>query len=173
TAAGHRREQASAANLRDHLDRLGGQRPPLRRPNQWDPLRSLLPLQPQWPRPARVAQSDQRAATEVGDQEADLAGTDGFRQRGGEHIDRCDRRRRLDRRKQRIQVQRRSPIFTHQTLNLTRPFANTESPSEQVRGLTKATRFRQLSASSDWRQSSVGGREWFAPAGEFKGNGEL
>jgi hypothetical protein len=30
-----------------------------------------------------VAQSDQRAPTEVGDQEADLAGTDRLRQRAG------------------------------------------------------------------------------------------
>jgi hypothetical protein len=53
-----------------------------------------------------VAQSNQRLPTEVGDQEADLAGIDRFRQRGGEHIDRRDRRGRLDRRQQRIQVQR-------------------------------------------------------------------
>jgi hypothetical protein len=63
-----------------------------------------------------VAQSDQRLPAEVGDQEADLAGTDRFRQRGCEHIDRSDRRRRLDRRQQRIQVQRRSPTLTHDAL---------------------------------------------------------
>ena len=100
TAAGHRREQPSASILDHHLDGLSGQRPPLRRPNQRHPLRSLLPLQPQCPLPARVAKSDQRPPTEVGDQETDLAGADRFRQRGGEHVDRRDRWGRLDRRQQ-------------------------------------------------------------------------
>jgi hypothetical protein len=60
-----------------------------------------------------VAQSDQGPATEVRDQEVDLAGTDRFRQLGGQHIDGRNRRRRLDRRKQRIQAQRRSATLTH------------------------------------------------------------
>jgi hypothetical protein len=63
-----------------------------------------------------VAQSDQRPPAEVGDQEADLAGIDRLRQRVGEHIDRRDRRRRLDRRQQRVQVQRRPPTLTHHAL---------------------------------------------------------
>src|SRR5207247_5640958 len=65
------------------------------------------------PPPARVAQPDQRPPTEVGDQEADLAGADRFGQRGGQYIDRRDRRSRLDRRQQRTQVQRRSTTLTH------------------------------------------------------------
>jgi len=60
-----------------------------------------------------VAQSDQRTATEVRDKEADLAGTDRLRQRGGEHIDRRHGRSGLDRREQRIDVQRRSPAHIH------------------------------------------------------------
>jgi hypothetical protein len=63
-----------------------------------------------------VAQSNQRPPTEVGDQEADLEGTDRLGQRGGEHINRRDRRRRLDRRQQRIQAQRRSPTLIHLAL---------------------------------------------------------
>ena len=87
TAAGHRREQRSAAILVDHLDCLGGERPAVRRPDQGHALRSLLPLQT--PFPAGVAQSDQRLPAEVGDQEADLAGIDRLRQRAGEHIGRA------------------------------------------------------------------------------------
>jgi hypothetical protein len=64
-AAGHRREQASTAILDDHLDRLGGQGPPVRRPSQWHAFRGFLPLQPQRPGPARAAQSDQRIPTEA------------------------------------------------------------------------------------------------------------
>jgi hypothetical protein len=60
-----------------------------------------------------VAQSDQRLPAEVGDQKADLARADRFSQRGGQDVDRADRRRRLDRRQQRIQVQRRPPTLTH------------------------------------------------------------
>ena len=99
-AARHRREQTSAAIVADHLDGLGGQRSPVRRPNQRHPLRGLLPLRPQFPFSARVAQSDQRPPTEVGDQEADFAGADRLRQRAGERIDRRNRRGRLDRRQQ-------------------------------------------------------------------------
>src|SRR6266498_3172413 len=55
TAAGYRREQPSAAILRDHLDGLRGERPAVRRPGQWHTLRSLPPLQTQWPYPAGVA----------------------------------------------------------------------------------------------------------------------
>jgi hypothetical protein len=69
-----------------------------------------------------VAQSDQRLPAEVGDQEADLAGIDRLRQRAGEHIGRRDRRRRLDRRQQRIQVQR-LPALSHVGPNLARLFA--------------------------------------------------
>jgi len=44
-----------------------------------------------------VAQADQRLPTEVGDQEAHLAGIDRLGQRAGEHIGRRDGRCRLDR----------------------------------------------------------------------------
>ena len=100
TAAGHGRKQPSTAMLDDHLDGLAGQRPPVRRPNQRYPLRGLPPLQPQHSLPARVAESNQRPPTEVRDQEADLAGTERVRQRRRHHIDRGDRRGRLDRRQQ-------------------------------------------------------------------------
>ena len=58
-AAGHRREQASAVVLGDHLDGLTRQGPSVRRPEQWHTLGSLLALQPQDAGSARVAQSDQ------------------------------------------------------------------------------------------------------------------
>jgi hypothetical protein len=60
-----------------------------------------------------VAQSDQRPPTEVGDQEADLADTIASASAAAEHIDRPDRRRRLDRRQQRFKLngdRRRSSI---------------------------------------------------------------
>jgi hypothetical protein len=60
-----------------------------------------------------VAEPDQRLSTEVSDQEADLAGIDRLRQRGGENINRRDRRGRLDRPQQRIQVKRRTPALPH------------------------------------------------------------
>ena len=47
---------------------------------------------------------------------ASVAGSDRFRQRRGEDIDCRDRRRRLGRRKQRIQVQRRSLTLIHLAL---------------------------------------------------------
>src|SRR5215208_4732052 len=49
TAAGYRREQASSTMLAEHLDGLGGQRSPVRRPDHRHPLRRLLSLQPEWP----------------------------------------------------------------------------------------------------------------------------
>jgi hypothetical protein len=58
-----------------------------------------------------------RTPTEVGDQEADLAGTDSVGQLAGQHIDRRDRRRGLDRRQQRIQLQRRSLTLTYDALS--------------------------------------------------------
>jgi hypothetical protein len=110
-AAGHGREHASAAILGNHLDRLGSEPPPVRRPNQGHPLRGLLPVQT--PFSAGMAQANQRPPAEIGDKKADLAGADRFGQCPGEHIDRRDRRSRLDRREQQVQVQRRSPSLTH------------------------------------------------------------
>ena len=112
-AASHRREEASAAVLGDHLHGLSRQRHPVRRPEERYALRSLLPLQPQRARSTRVAQSNQRAPTEVGNQEADLPSTDRLRQRCREHIDRRDRRSGLDRCQESIQVKRRSPTPAH------------------------------------------------------------
>ena len=51
--ARHRREQAGAVALIDHLDGLSGQRPAVRRPDQRHPFRSLLSMHA--PLPARVA----------------------------------------------------------------------------------------------------------------------
>jgi len=59
-ATRHRREHASALVLDDHLDRLGGQRPPMRRPRRRYPLRSLLPRRAEYAFRAGVTQSDQR-----------------------------------------------------------------------------------------------------------------
>jgi len=92
----------------------------VRRSDQWNALRSLLPLQA--PFPAGVAQSNQRLPTEVGDQKADLASIDRLRQRAGEHIGRRHRRGGLDRRQQRIQVQR-LPALSHVGPNLARLLA--------------------------------------------------
>jgi len=86
------------------------------RPGRGRRLTAPRPLVGGWeqtPLSARMAQSNQRAPAEVGDQKADLARTDRLRKLGGEHVDRSDRRRRLDRRQQRIQVHRRSHTRNH------------------------------------------------------------
>jgi len=60
-----------------------------------------------------VTEPDQRPPAEIGDEEADLAGADRRRQLGSEHVDRSDRRSRLDRRQQRVQAHLRPPTLVN------------------------------------------------------------
>jgi hypothetical protein len=112
-ATGDRREEPSPASFLDHLDGLGAQRPPVRRPGQGDPVCGLRPGAPRGRCRGGVSEPDQRVAAEVGDEEADVLGTRHVLQRLGDHVDRVDRRGGLCGGKQRADVETGSAPSLH------------------------------------------------------------
>ena len=71
-------EQPATAVLCDHRDVLIGQRAPVRSPFQRHGLRTLTTQRAVGLTAAHVAEADKRPTAEIGDQEADVLGSEGL-----------------------------------------------------------------------------------------------
>jgi len=104
-AAGHRRDDARVVALRQDDRSLCSERLAIGRPVQRNAPRGLLAPRSGLVRRRGVAQAVQRAAAEVRDQEAHVAGAEHLEQRGAHRVDDADGRGRLRPRQQGPEVE--------------------------------------------------------------------
>jgi hypothetical protein len=112
-AAGHRSEQPTAAVLDEDLDLLLGQRAPLGGADQRHGIAALASVSRGSRIPVDVAETDERLPAVIGDEEADVARVERFAQRLADDVCRRDRRRRLHRREQHVEVEGRAAPVGH------------------------------------------------------------